>query len=65
MHYLCKKNADIKRDDIRGPLALVLKGIFSKTTYVCVLKYQLPSFQHNFNEVRLGGGILMRLDWEM
>ena len=32
--YFCKKNADIKG---KIKIALALKGIFSKTTYVCVL----------------------------
>ena len=34
------KNADISK--IKG--VLVFKGIFSETTYVCVLTYQISSF---------------------
>ena len=34
------KNPDISK----GGRALVLKGIFSETTYVCVLTYQISSF---------------------
>ena len=36
----CKKKADI----IKIKTALVLKGMFSKTTYVCVPKCQISSF---------------------
>ena len=35
--------------------ALVLKGMFSKATYVCVPKYQISSFQPNSNEFQTGG----------
>ena len=40
------KNADFlqKDSDIRIKRALTLKGIFSETTYVCVLKCQISSF---------------------
>ena len=33
---------------------LVLKGIFSKTSYVFVITYQITSFQHNSNEFQTG-----------
>ena len=35
-----KKNADMSKITE----ALALKGIFSETTYVCVLKYQISGF---------------------
>ena len=38
-----EKNPDISK--IKG--ILVLKGIFSQNKYVCVLTYQISSFQHN------------------
>ena len=40
MQIFLQKNADISK--IKG--ALVLKDIFSKTAYVCVLTYQISSF---------------------
>ena len=40
MLILCKKNTGISK--IKG--ILVLKGLFSKTTYACVLSYQISSF---------------------
>ena len=30
--------------------ASVLKGIFSETTYLCLLTYQISSFKHNSNQ---------------
>ena len=36
----CKENADISK--IKG--VLVLKGVFSETTHVCVLTHQISSF---------------------
>ena len=60
-YYFCykkqifyKKNVDISKVN----RALVLKGIFSETTYVCVLTYQISSFQHNSNEFQTGEIIL-------
>ena len=44
--FLQRKNEDISKID--G--VLVLKGIFSETANVCVLTYQISSFQHNFND---------------
>ena len=44
--FFCKKNADISKN--KG--VLVLKDIFSKTTYVCVLTSQISSFYHKYNE---------------
>ena len=41
-----QKNADISK----VKRALVLKGIFSETTYVCVLMYQISRFWRNSNE---------------
>ena len=41
-----QKNADINK--IKK--ALVLKDIFSETTYVCVLTYQISSPLRNFNK---------------
>ena len=38
--FFCKKNANISK--IKE--VLVLKGIFSETTYVCILTYQISSF---------------------
>ena len=54
MHSFCKKNADIRK----AKRTLVLKGIFSETTNVCVLMYQIPSFQHNSNEFQKEEGVL-------
>ena len=39
---------------------LVLKGIFSETTYQCVFTYQISSFQHNSSKFQTGGVILPR-----
>ena len=41
MLIFCKKNAEISKIKV----VLVLKGIFSETTYVCVLthQFQVPS----------------------
>ena len=36
-------------------MALVLKGIFSETKYVCKLTYQVSSLYHNSNEFQTGG----------
>ena len=47
LNFFSKKNADISK--IKE--VLVLKGIFSETAYVCILTYQISSFQH-----RNGGG---------
>ena len=46
MVIFLQKNADISK--IKG--ILVLESILSKTTYVCVLTYQISSFWHNSNE---------------
>ena len=51
-----KKNADISK--IKR--ILVLKGIFSETTYRCVLTCQISSFQHNSNEFQTGGTRLIK-----
>ena len=45
-HWFSTKNADINK--IKR--ALVLKGLFCGTTFVCLLKYQIPSFWHNFSK---------------
>ena len=37
--------------------ALVMKGTFSETTYVCVLTYQISSFQHISNKLQIGWGL--------
>ena len=41
--FFCKKNADISKIKV----VLVLKGIISKISYVCVRTYQISSFGHN------------------
>ena len=46
MVIFLQKNANISK--IKG--ILVLESILSKTTYVCVLTYQISSFWHNSNE---------------
>ena len=46
MLFSCIKNADISK--IKG--TMILKGIFSKTTYACVLPYQISSFYHSTYE---------------
>ena len=45
-----QKNADISK--IKW--VLVLKIMFSETTYVCLFTYQISSFQHTFNSFRQG-----------
>ena len=45
------KNADISK--FKG--VFVLKDIFSETTYVCVLIFQISSFMHNLNKFWTGG----------
>ena len=55
------KNADFyqKNANIRKiKRTLVLKGTFSKTTYVCVLTYIMSRFQHNSKELQTEGVIL-------
>ena len=55
--FFLKKNANtskIKR-------VLVLEGIVSKTTYVCVLTYQISIFWHNSNEFQVVGGVILTL----
>ena len=52
------KNADIfsKNADIRKiKRVLLLEGIFSETSYVCVLMYQVSRFQHNSKEFQTAG----------
>ena len=47
MVLILPKNADClqKSADINKiKKGLVVKGIFSETTYVCLLSYQIPSF---------------------
>ena len=45
-YYFCQKNADFleKNYNTKIKRVLVLKRIFSETTYVCVLTYQISSF---------------------
>ena len=43
-----KKIPDINKN--KG--VLLLKRIFSETPYVCVLSYQISSFQDNFNKFK-------------
>ena len=39
---------------------LVLKSIFSDTTYVCVITYQISSFYYNSNKFYTGGeGVIL------
>ena len=48
-----KKNADFWQKNAgisRIKRILALKGIFSETTYVCVLTYQISGFYHNSNK---------------
>ena len=49
------KNANIRK--IKR--ALVLKGTFLKTKYVCVLTYQISSSWHIFNRFRQGEGVVV------
>ena len=46
-----------KKDDGISKIkrALVLEGIFSETTYVCLVTNQISSFSHNSNEFWRGG----------
>ena len=55
----CKKNADISKI----MKTVVLKGVFSKTTYGCVLMCQISRFQHNSNQFQTGckGGVILTL----
>ena len=46
MLFFAQKHSDISK--IGG--VLVLKGIFSETTYVCLLIYQILSFYNNSDE---------------
>ena len=46
MYFFCEKNADITK--IKE--VLVLEGIFSETTCVVVLTYQISSFWRNVNK---------------
>ena len=50
IQILCKKYTDISK--IKR--ALVLKGIFSETGYVCVITYEIASLQHNSDEFQTG-----------
>ena len=47
MLFFLEKHADISKNK----RVLVLKGIFSETTYVFVLTYQISSFWHSPNEI--------------
>ena len=60
IQFFFKKNVDIFNMLTRCKIkrALVLKGIFSETTYVCVLTYQISSFQHNSKRFQTRGVIL-------
>ena len=44
MHYFCQIFCKTNADTSKIKEVLVLKGIFPKTKYVCVLKYQILSF---------------------
>ena len=45
-----KKNAEINKTN----KVLVREDIFSKCTYVCVLRYQIPRFYHSSDEFQRG-----------
>ena len=55
-YYFCQKKLllllffQINADINQFQRALVLKSIFSETKYLCVLRYQISSFWHNYNE---------------
>ena len=47
MNYFCQRNTNILKKNAnisKIEIALVVKGVFSVTVYVCVLMYEISSF---------------------